>query len=196
MDLLQEKAAIRAQMCALRASITPPARKKAQDDLAERLYSLSSVRNAKVVGVYQAVGSELSINDLVKALRLLKPSPIIAYPVVCGDGIMEFIALEPGENHICLQSPSQIVPLEALDRSKIVEPSNLDLLFVPGVAFDEKCFRLGMGGGFYDRFLPKLKGDCLTVGIAFDEQIMEKVPSGVHDRRVDYVATPTRIIQR
>ena len=196
MGLLEEKAAIRDEARSKRASIEPADRKALEDDLAERLYLLPAVRNARRIGVYQSFGSEACIDDLVRALRLLDRPPIIAYPVVHGEGLMTFSVVEYGENTEFMVNPTKIFPMGSVPVDRIVEPSAFDLLLVPGVAFDESCHRLGQGGGYYDRYLTVLNPDCLVVGIAFDQQIFEKIPTGVHDRRVDYVVTPTRIIQR
>lgn len=179
-----------------RKAIAPEARKAHEDAIAERLYSLPAVKNARVVGVYSAMGSEASVNDLVRALRLDPPGPTIAYPVVHEGGFMTFFAIEPGMSAVFIDNPVQPVAVETLPKEGIVRAASIDILLVPGVAFDESCRRLGQGGGFYDRYLPQLKDDCIVVGVAFDEQICDCIPTGPHDRKVDYVVTPTRIIGR
>jgi len=75
-----------------------------------------------------------------------------------------------------------------------VEAKSIDLMLVPGIAFDKHGNRLGQGGGFYDRFLPYLSGDSMTIGIAFDEQIVDEVVHESTDCKVDYIVTPTRVI--
>jgi 5-formyltetrahydrofolate cyclo-ligase len=69
---------------------------------------------------------------------------------------------------------------------------DLDLVLVPGVAFDVPGHRLGRGKGFYDRMLQNFKGK--KIGIAFDEQIVEAVPAEKNDVRMDFVLTPTRCL--
>ncbi len=196
MELLQEKEKLRASVLAARKAITPQSRKLHEDDIAERLYRLPAVKNAHVIGVYSAMGSEASVADLVKALRLNPPGPTIAYPAIHEGGFMTFFAIEPGMRAVFVDNPAQPVLLESLPKDGIVRASSIDLLLVPGVAFDENCRRLGQGGGFYDRYIPQLSQNCITVGVAFDEQICETIPTGPHDKKVDYVVTPTRIIGR
>lgn len=58
----------------------------------------------------------------------------------------------------------------------VVPPGEIDVVIVPGLAFDQANFRLGYGGGFYDRFLPSLRCDAVTIGIGFSEQIVDEVP--------------------
>lgn len=196
MGLIEDKHALRMEMRAIRDGISLLQRKSYDDSLAERLYNLPAVRNSRVVGVYQAYGSEASLDDLVKALRLLDPSPVVAYPVVLPGDTIVFAAVERGEKPAYLAEPTAVQTLDSIAKDRSVSPEDIDLLLVPGVAFDERCYRLGQGGGCYDRFIPHLRGECLVVGVAYDEQICEHVPYGVHDRRMDYVVTPTRIIQR
>ena len=70
---------------------------------------------------------------------------------------------------------------------------DLDLVLVPGVAFDQHGHRLGRGKGFYDRLLQEFQGT--KAGIAFDEQIVKRVPVETTDVVMDYVVTPTRSIR-
>ncbi len=69
---------------------------------------------------------------------------------------------------------------------------DVDLIVVPGAAFDERGGRLGYGAGFYDKLLPSFKG--MTVTLAFEIQIMQSVPVDPHDVRVQKIVTEKRII--
>jgi 5-formyltetrahydrofolate cyclo-ligase len=69
----------------------------------------------------------------------------------------------------------------------------LGLILVPGVAFDLHGRRLGRGRGFYDRLLPEVHG--IKCGVAFDEQIVDAVPTGRLDVRMDFILTPTRCVR-
>lgn len=194
MGVCEDKGTLRAHMRHIRDAVTASARKQAEDELTERLYNLPGIRKAHVIGVYQAIGSEISIAKLVQALRKLEDGPTIVYPAVWGKGIMQFVPVSAGETPAFLRNPAASVnPAEC---AKHVEPDDIDVLLVPGLAFDKRCQRLGQGGGYYDRFLERVNSDCLTVGVAFDEQIVKTVPFDVHDRRVDYVVTPTRTLAR
>ncbi len=99
--------------------------------------------------------------------------------------------------------PVQIFSIDDIDFSgKIPQPLNqsvidageIDLVIVPGIAFDTSCNRLGRGKGFYDRFLP----DCnaIKIGLAFEFQILEEIPLSPNDIPVDFVVTETRIIRQ
>jgi 5-formyltetrahydrofolate cyclo-ligase len=74
-----------------------------------------------------------------------------------------------------------------------VPPNRLDLVLVPGVAFDVHGRRLGRGKGFYDQMLASVRGT--TCGVAFDEQIVEAIPVEPHDVHLNCILTPTRWIE-
>ncbi len=70
-----------------------------------------------------------------------------------------------------------------------VDPATIDFIVVPGLAFTRDATRLGQGGGHFDRFLPRLADDCLRIGIAFREQIVDDLPVESHDVTLDLVVT-------
>jgi 5-formyltetrahydrofolate cyclo-ligase len=70
-----------------------------------------------------------------------------------------------------------------------LDPALLDVVVVPGLAFTADGRRLGQGGGHYDRFLPRLRPGCRTVGAAFAEQLVDDLPTEDHDVRLDLVVT-------
>ena len=68
-------------------------------------------------------------------------------------------------------------------------PETIDLILVPGVAFDPRCGRVGQGGGYYDRFLPLSR--ALRVGVCPEFALLDRVPVRAHDQRMDAVVTPS-----
>ena len=112
----------------------------------------------------------------------------------------------------CIQSKREIIPFEInnltndLTKSTfgVMEPKHdllkkaniedIDLIIVPGVVFDKHCNRIGFGAGYYDRFLPKIVKNTPTIGIAYDFQIIDKIPTGEYDVPLDFIVTEKRII--
>jgi len=102
--------------------------------------------------------------------------------------------------------PSELKSFEELQKSSfgVLEPSvtfwrsfpieEIDLVLVPGLAFDLKGQRLGYGKGYYDHFLKKLLPHSFTVGLAFEEQILPQVPAEDHDVPLKALLTPERWI--
>lgn len=122
--------------------------------------------------------------------------PRLAFPRICGKSklALHFAVLDdllPGSFGIL--EPSADLPLAQL--------FDIAVILVPGVAFDRRGNRLGYGKGFYDQFLLPLQQTAHTaaqrpilVGISFDETLFDEIPTGDHDIRMDYVATPRQII--
>ena len=76
-----------------------------------------------------------------------------------------------------------------------VSLETIELVVVPGLAFNHECLRLGRGGGYYDRLLPGLSTGTRTIGICFDEQLVDDIPVEAWDQPVDEVLTPTQHFQ-
>ena len=77
-----------------------------------------------------------------------------------------------------------------------VEPDEVDWALIPGLGFDMQCYRLGRGGGLYDRLLPTLRPECPRWALGFDCQVVAQLPVEHHDARLDGIATPSRLIIR
>jgi len=76
-----------------------------------------------------------------------------------------------------------------------ISPELVDLILIPGVAFDKRGFRIGYGGGYYDRFLKKIDPSIPRIALAFNLQIIEKVAEGRFDMPVDYIITENEVIK-
>lgn len=183
-----EKHQVRTAARAARSGVTGEARAAAASAVAERALALPGVTGARAVLAYAATPEELDPSALVAALRA--HGARIAYPRVCGPGALAL--------HWC-DDENDLVPgycgiAEPSEAAAEAESHEIDLVLVPGTAFDAACGRLGMGGGFYDRLLPQLAPDAVTIGLAFDEQIVAEVPAEAHDIPLGAVVTPTRTI--
>lgn len=76
---------------------------------------------------------------------------------------------------------------------KEINPKEIDILVVPGIVYNPKGYRIGYGGGYYDRFLTEFKGD--TLSLAFEMQVVKDIEYDVFDLPVDKIITPTHIFQ-
>jgi len=183
-----EKHHVRTHARIARLGIAAEARLAASEAAAARALALPHIAGARGVLAYAATTEEIDPAPVVARLRAVGAR--IAYPRVCGPGE---IALHWAEDEEL--TPGYCGILEPADDAPVADPADIDLVLVPGVAFDEECHRLGMGGGFYDRLLPRLHAGAVSVGLAFDEQIVERVPREEHDVRLDAVVTPGRTVQ-
>lgn len=85
---------------------------------------------------------------------------------------------------------------QPVDSGDAVPVHQLDLVLVPGLAFDHTGARLGRGGGYYDRLLEGRRTDCLAVGVTWEARITGLIPTEQHDRRVDFIATEAGVMPR
>lgn len=69
------------------------------------------------------------------------------------------------------------------------DPHVVDVVIVPGIAFTASGERLGQGGGWYDRFLLQVRTDCVTIGVGFEPQVLDRLPVEPHDVRLDLIVT-------
>ncbi len=86
--------------------------------------------------------------------------------------------------------------LEPTSSHKQIEYEDIDLILAPGVAFDDKCFRLGYGGGYYDKLLSNKRDDVKVIALAYELQIIDSVPIEEHDYQMDYIITEERVIKK
>ena len=94
--------------------------------------------------------------------------------------------------------PLASVEKDSLDhRGQVAHPVSLEevnIMVVPGLAFDKSGHRLGHGGGYYDRLLPRVKGTVPIIALSYEEQIFVTLPSEPHDIGMDMIITPERTI--
>ena len=142
------------------------------------------------VAVYAAMGSE--VDPAAFAAAAAKRSWRVAYPCMlsaidaaaCGQRMcMRAVAADDASAAPFIAHPTRAFSATDIDSSRfpIVPAEALDMIVVPLVAFDCAGARLGYGGGCYDRYLPTVSPACHVIGIAFDEQRIDHVPTDVHD---------------
>ena len=147
----------------------------------ERFFTLPEYKKAQVIFCYCSVGSEPDTSEIIR--RSIEDGKSVAVPRVCGRGKMEARIISGTSD---LRPGTFGIP-EPSKKEKAVEPEEIDIAVVPGVAFSRDGSRLGHGGGYYDRFLPKVKG--LTVGIARERFLMDVIPCEEHDVKVACLIT-------
>ncbi len=180
-----EKSRVRAHYRAWRDALSPEVIVSASRLICEHLAGSPLFRHARTVMAYMAFGSEVSL------LPLMEQFPEKRW-------VIPRIRTKP-EPHMILHlyDPVRLVRhtygmLEPDPTSPVVEPHELELVLVPGLAFDRRGYRLGFGGGFYDRFLAKAV--AVSAGITYSGLIVERLPTGKFDRRVDFLASETGVL--
>lgn len=150
----------------------------------EGLFAWMSVRLPGTVAAYLAFGGEIDVEPLF--IRL--PGWRWVLPRIEDDLSMTLRDRDlPRETHRWGMS-------QPVDRGDPVPWHEIDLMLVPGQAFDTAGGRLGRGGGHYDTVLAARRSDCPAVGVTWSERVVDEVPMDPGDRRVDYLATERGVI--
>ena len=150
------------------------------------LISLDVFKNSDTVALYVPIKNEVDLMSLLseKGKRFVFPR------VENGTKKLTFYEAASSDD---FEKGSFNIPEPKTTLNK-VDIENIDLFLVPGVAFSEKCERIGYGGGFYDTTLKYKNKNARTLGVAFDFQIVDSGFSEPFDERLDAVATDERII--
>ena len=180
-DLKRQKRALRREARARRDGLSPGERERMSDEVAENVMALPAVENATTVMAFSSFGSEVDTGPVIE--RLERDGRRVALPRVEGRDIVA-VAYRSGDR----VRPTSFGALEPAGGERVA-PEEIDVVIVPGLAFDRSGHRVGYGRGFYDRFLATLRPDALTVGICFSVQLRDEVPQGRDDRPVDLVVT-------
>jgi 5-formyltetrahydrofolate cyclo-ligase len=186
---MNDKKDIRKWVLALRDALSPAEIDAKSRTIAERIAALAEVRHAGTLMAYLSFGSEVLTEGLIRwgweaGKRILVPYCLPECRALAACRIDAFAEVEPG--HYGIRAPRA-------DRIKPVPPEEIDAVLVPAVAFDRRGYRIGYGGGYYDRFLPRVPG-AATIGAAFALQIVPSVPADVHDVPVHAIVTETEVI--
>ena len=148
----------------------------------EHLISSHEFKSAKVVAAYCALGSEVKTDLIITQARMLGKK--ITLPRIEGKN-MTFYALSSTEGLV----KGKLGAMEPLPK---VPVQRIDMLVVPGIAFDKMGYRLGYGKGYYDKFLANEK--AFSIGLAYSFQVLEHLPSEEHDQELDAISTEEGII--
>ncbi len=185
--LKQAKRALRREVLAERDRLSEAERAEKSAAIADRVLAMEEIAGARTVMAFWSFGSEVDTIPLLE--RLHAAGTRVALPRIEGRDITPVgysIGDPVSETSFGAKEPVS---------DRVLAPAELDLVVVPGVAFDREGGRVGYGAGFYDRLLPRVREDTAAVGVAFALQVVERVPAGGVDRRVDAVVTEREVIR-
>ncbi len=188
--ILDEKRALRAELLARRAAIPPEERARASHKICTNLKKCLLYERAPLVLLYAPVRGEVDVWEIFD--DAVARGKTVGFPRVSplARGIMDFFAVQsrdfltPGAHNIpepdarCPLLPREGMPCDAL-------------IVVPAIAFDCRGYRLGYGGGYYDRYLPLFPG--ASVGVCYARLILDALPTGENDARVGAVVGEEKI---
>jgi 5-formyltetrahydrofolate cyclo-ligase len=175
LSINENKAKLRDKLIKLRTQIGRDFIEVASQSTFHLLQQNADYKKAKTVAAFASTRGEIDTYPLLEGI--MASGKKLALPHVSKDKsqlrfyeVTDLKKLSPGEFGILCPEPVHAVPMD-----------KIDLILVPGLAFDRKGFRLGFGKGYYDRALPQIRPDSVSVGLCYSFQVVDQVPVGEHD---------------
>jgi len=186
-DVQLSKQKVRELMLRQRLDLREDIRRKLSEEVWSRLNSRIEIRSSAHLGLFFPFQGEVDISPHFQ--ELWSEGKKLHFPRLNSEGArLEFVSVAAAGPWIQgkwgIREPSPELPSEDL--------ALLDVLILPGVAFDLRGNRLGFGKGFYDRLLKDYRGR--TLALAYDFQVNEEIPTESHDRKIDVLVTESRVL--
>lgn len=160
---------------------------KGDEAMFQTLLTLPQVAKAKTISLFWGItGLEPDTSRLVP--RLLEAGKVVGLPRIIPDFGMELRQYTPG----CPMAPASFGIQEPTIDCPLISKEQVDLVVVPALCYDRQGYRLGYGGGYYDRWLAGYTG--ATVGMCREAVLQDRVPTEAHDKPVQVVVTDTRVL--
>lgn len=187
-NILDQKKNLRIKQSIIRKNLFNKIKNSFNIKIFDEFFKKINLENIRVVSSFKSINSEISTEDL--NFLILKKNKILCLPVITDkESPLTFRKFNNNkeliEGYMNIKEP----PIQ----NEILNP---DLIFVPCLAFDNNGFRLGYGGGYYDKTLSQYKKNninFISVGFAFDDQKVNNVPTDKFDIKLDYVITEKKI---
>lgn len=183
-NIQQEKKILRKKVFEINKTYSAKKLSTMSEKIMERLENFTPFKEAKTIGIYHSLKSEVETTNFIKKWLSEKNFYL---PVIVEDDMVF-------RNYISDNSlqKSNYGIQEPLGKD-FTDYDKIDLFIVPGVAFDKQLNRMGRGKGYYDRFLYNLN-KTIKIGICFDFQLFKYIPVECNDIKMNYIITETEII--
>ena len=171
------KKTLRKETIAAMKELPESVKTQADEQLTQRILELPAFQEAKTLATYLSFDHEFSTAGLIQAA--LQLGELVCVPRTYPQGRMEFVKYDPD-----ILGKTRFGLLEPNERGQVVDKSEIDVIHVPGLVFQSKGYRIGYGGGYYDRYLADYTGK--TVSTIYSIQQKEFQPD-VFDQAVQEV---------
>lgn len=191
-DMRNAKRSLRARILSARDRIPEDVHSEASRTIASTLATRPDFQAARTLLLTLPFGSEWNTSPLFHVA--FGRGKAVAVPRVdIAQRMLELCAVTDVERDV---APGYRGIREPLPHCNRIDPSTVDWVLVPGVAFDAEGNRLGYGGGFYDRLLPLLPPAAAKLAGAFELQVVDRIPTAAHDLPIDAIVTEMRTLSR
>ena len=188
--LRQAKSLIRRRILSQRLELNSDEAQTLSQIIQERLLGLKVYADAETIMCYMPCRQEVNTELLIR--HALEAGKRVCLPVVIS-APKQLLACQINHPHQELEPDAYGILSPCYPGAKVVNSNEIQLIIVPGIAFDERGYRLGYGGGYYDRFLSQ-PHQATTAGLAYSFQLVDKLPVATHDIKLDLVITERGIL--
>ncbi|OGQ97561.1 MAG: 5-formyltetrahydrofolate cyclo-ligase [Deltaproteobacteria bacterium RIFOXYD12_FULL_57_12] len=182
---------LRQQVLAGRDALSPGERHRKSVRIGAMLWQLPVFLEARILCIYVNFRSEVETLPLIR--QCLARGQTVSAPVTVSREVrlIPYALVDPD---VDLRPGYCGIPEPDAGRLSAVDPQMIDVVIVPGSVFDAHGGRLGYGGGYYDRFLQNDARRAWRIGLAFETQVVSRVPTLSHDQPVHYLITEERVM--
>ena len=173
-----------------RKALKPLERNQKSALILQELLSLNAFKNSSTIMTYLNFRDEVETTPIAE--KTLQAGKRLIVPLCWQKDIIPCLITDL-VNDVQVSKFGIREPLP--DKINPVSPEEIDLVLVPGLAFDYQGNRIGFGAGYYDRFLPKLRPDAVIIGVAFSCQLFDNLPSEDHDFKIPLLVTEKGMIK-
>ena len=193
MTIFNDKKMLRKEILAKRKNIDTAKKEDMDKKIVDKFYESKYYKEAKNIFIYISYDSEIDTKEIINK-ALIDNKRVYVPRTEFKTRLMDAVEIASLDNLI----ESEYGILEPAMEEPHIEPDELDLIVVPGVAFDRNGGRMGYGAGFYDRYFKRISKDRMEkikkLALAYDFQILEKIPMDEQDVPVNYIITEKEFI--
>jgi 5-formyltetrahydrofolate cyclo-ligase len=183
---------LRKSILAQRDMMTEADRREKSVKIAENLWQLGEVEAAGSIFIYVNFRSEVETVELIRQCLARGKEVTVPYTDVKAKALLPIRITDPDKD----LSPGYCsIPEPDPDPAAEIPAETIDIVIIPGSVFDTNGGRLGYGGGYYDRFLVNDAPQAKRIGLAFEVQVVEKVPMLFHDQFLNILITEKRTVK-
>lgn len=188
-ELDQVKKDLRKELKQRRKQLGAEARGQASQEIAAQILAQEAYQKAQLIFSFYPMSTEVQVSLLFD--QALQEGKQLCFPATFGEGRMEAYIPRNLKN-MDLDPYGFPTPDPELDQK--VEPQAIDLVLVPLLGFDRELYRIGYGGGFYDRYIARIPRRAVLLGVAFACQEVDRIPRNEFDQKLDLLITEKEII--
>lgn len=193
-EISNKKKQIRREKLKIRREMNIEEKSNYDKVIKDKFFESSFYKESENIFIYISYDSEINTKDIIT--RAIKEGKKIYVPrTEFSTKLMNAVRIENFDNLV----ESRYGILEPKKDEPFIDPNDLDLIVVPGVAFDKNGGRVGYGAGYYDRYFKRInnenKSKIVKLALAYDFQLMDKVPTDEEDVLIDAVMTEKQFIK-